>query len=405
MVKNATAIDKISMIILLLAPILWIYGESEGWNYEVICTLPLSFFFFLYYLFSKGNILGNNDPLPQGLVWYFFYWAFVFIIISVQLPLSMIQSYFAFFLFFSTFKSEYFIRIYKAFALICIVFFFLQEVSYHLTGIRISGAISFLPKSGDITMSEYMSVQAEGLRSCSFFSEPAHFAQFLLPLFAIEIFYDKHKMHIWYAIVIGAALLLLQSGNGILGMAAILFFLLPHYFTKGRKNKWQAFLTATLFISVVVYYYVNSEMGLSLLERQNEISMDYEGGSRSGFLRIWRGFYVFDDYSFFEKIFGCPNDKAQLAHVYSSGMIMNVGAELYFNAFQKILLNTGLVGVGIFVFVCYKIWHNNTICGKAILLTFIVLSFISAIYMTHTMILYLLLADNMKKWKIHQQRC
>lgn len=188
-------------------------------------------------------------------------------------------------------------------------------------------------------------------------------------------------------------------------MAAILFFLLPHYFTKGRKNKWQAFLTATLFISVVVYYYVNSEMGLSLLERQNEISMDYEGGSRSGFLRIWRGFYVFDDYSFFEKIFGCPNNMDQLAHVYLSGMIMGVDAELYFNAFQKILLNTGLVGVGIFVFVCYKIWHNNTICGKAILLTFIVLSFISAIYMTHTMILYLLLADNMKKWKIHQQRC
>lgn len=231
MVKNATAIDKISMIILLLAPILWIYGESEGWNYEVICTLPLSFFFFLYYLFSKGNILGNNDPLPQGLVWYFFYWAFVFIIISVQLPLSMIQSYFAFFLFFSTFKSEYFIRIYKAFALICIVFFFLQEVSYHLTGIRISGAISFLPKSGDITMSEYMSVQAEGLRSCSFFSEPAHFAQFLLPLFAIEIFYDKHKMHIWYAIVIGAALLLLQSRQWYIGNGCnIVFSLTPLFY-------------------------------------------------------------------------------------------------------------------------------------------------------------------------------
>lgn len=396
MTKKVTLMEKIAMIVLLFAPILWIYGNPGGWNYESLATLPFSVFFFFYYLLTKGDVIGTKNPLPMGMIWYFFYWAVVFTISAKQLPLAMTQSYLAFFLFFATFNKEYFVKIYKVFALICVVFFFMQEASYLLTGIRISGAISFLPKFGNLTMSEYISVLAEGTRSSSFFSEPAHFAQFLLPLLAIEIFYDKSKFRIYFAVAIGAALLYLRSGNSILGIVAVLVFLVPYYLKKNSNNRWISFSLVILFIAFVGYEYINSDMGMALLERQSEMSIIYEGGSRSGFLRVWRGFYVYNDYSFFEKILGCPDNSAQLKHVYSSGMIMDVGAELYFNAFQKILLNTGVVGIGIFSYVYYNIWRKNTVCGKAILLTLIVLSFISAIYMTHTMILYMLLATNMK---------
>ena len=248
-----------------------------------------------------------------------------------------------------------------------------------------------------MTMSEYISGRAESARSSSFFAEPAHFAHFLLPLFAIEVFYDKSKLRLFMALAIGATLLFLRSGNGLLGLATVLVFLVPYYLNKRRGgSRWLTLTVVLLFVSFVGYEYINSEMGEALLERQGEMSMDYEGGSRSGFLRIWRGFFVYGDYSVFEKIFGCPDNNAQLAHVFSSGMFMDVGAELYFNAFQKILLNTGLVGVVIFIYVVYRLWHKNSVCGKAILLTFIGLSFISAIYMTHTMILFMLLAASMK---------
>lgn len=396
MTNKVTAIDKISMIVLLLAPILWIYGNPGGWSYEVIFTLPLSFFYFLHYLFSKGNITGSKDPLPKGLLWYFIYWTVLFVLTAMQLPLSMIQTYLAFFLFFATFRDEYFIKIYKAFALICIVFFFVQEASFYLTGIRVSGIMRFLPLHGEMSMSEKVGMLAESLRSSSFFSEPAHFAQFLLPLFALEIFYDKHKTHILFAVSIGAALLFLRSGNGLLGMAAILVFLIPYYLGRGRKNRILTFVVAALFIGVVAYYYVNSEMGASLLERQDEISMDYEGGSRSGFLRMWRGLFVFEDYSVVEKLVGCPNETTQLSHVASSGMLMVDTAELYFNAFWKILLNTGFIGLGIFIYIIVGLWRGNNVCGKAILASLIALSLIAGIYMSHTMILFLVLAKSMK---------
>lgn len=397
MAKKVTVIEKITMLVLLFAPILWIYGNPGGWSFETMATLPLSVFFFFYYVLTKGKFVGSADPLPQGLILYFIYWTLVYTVSARQIPLSMIQAYLAFFLFFATFDREYFIKIYKAFALVCIVFFFMQEISVLTTGIRISGTISFLPKFGDMTMSEYISGRAESARSSSFFAEPAHFAQFLLPLFAIEVFYDKSKLRLFMALAIGATLLFLRSGNGLLGLATVLVFLVPYYLNKRRGgSRWLTLTVVLLFVSFVGYEYINSEMGEALLERQGDMSMDYEGGSRSGFLRIWRGFFVYGDYSVFEKIFGCPDNNAQLAHVFSSGMFMDVGAELYFNAFQKILLNTGLVGVVIFIYVVYRLWHKNSVCGKAILLTFIGLSFISAIYMTHTMILFMLLAASMK---------
>ena len=137
-------------------------------------------------------------------------------------------------------------------------------------------------------------------------------------------------------------------------------------------------------------------MGESLMERQSEVSLQYEGGSRSGFLRLWRGLFVYNDYSLFEKIFGCPNEITQLAHVKSAGMLMVDEAELYFNAFQKVLLNTGLVGIGIFIYIFSVIWRGNTVCGKAIIGALIALSFISAIFLSHTMILYMVLAESMK---------
>jgi len=396
MTKKARTIDKVSMAILLLAPILSIYGNPGGWNYETICVLPLSFFYFLYYFFSEGNISGQKDPLPKGFIWYFMYWAMLFVITAFQLPLAMIQSYLAFFLFFSTFRREYFIKMYRAFAIICIVFFFMQEASFQLTGIRISGAISFLPKFGAKSMDEYMMLQAEAQRSSSFFSEPAHFAQFLVPLFAIEIFYNQNKHRILLALAIAATLLLLRSGNSLLGLITVLAFLLPYYLGKGSRHRGLTFFLVSVFILAVGYYYFNSEMGASLLERQGEMSMEYEGGSRSGFLRIWRGLFVYEDYSLMEKIIGCPNEAVQLGHVYASGMQMVENAELYFNAFWKILLNTGIIGMGIFIYVIIHIWRGNTVCGKAIIASLVTLSLIAGIYMSHTMIMFMVLAESMK---------
>lgn len=395
MKKRVSWVEKISMLVLLLAPILWIYGKPGGWSFEVICTLPLSIVYFLLTLFNS-NKGGLVDPLPKGLALYFIYWAVLYTLFALRLPISMIQTYLTFFLFFSTFKLDYFLKIYKLFALICIAFFFAQEITYQASGVRINGILHFLPLHIDMSMSDFLGRLADLDRSSSFFSEPSQLAQFLLPLLAVELFYDKEKYHFLFAVIIGTTLLLLRSGNGLLGMMAILFFLLPYYYKKREASKWLSFSAILLLISIVGYYYINSDIGGMLLERQSELTSTYEGGSRSGFLRVWRGLYVYGNYSFFEKILGCPNEDTQLFHVYASGMQMVESAELYFNAFQKILLNTGIIGLGMFIFIITRLWRGNSVCGKALLGSFIVLSLISAIYMSHTMILFLVLSQSFK---------
>ena len=397
MTKQITAIDKISMIVLLLAPILWIYGNPGGWSFEELLTIPLSAIYFVIYLVNKKSINGKFNPLPKGLTLYFAYWGVLTLITAFALPLAVLQCYLTFFLFFATFHNIPFIKMYKIFALICIVLFFAQEITFHTTGIRISGILKALPFHINMSMADYIELQAASVRSSSFFSEPAHLAQFLLPLLAIELFYDKGKRHYLYAMVIGVVLLLLQSGNGLIGLVPILLFALPYFLQEKKRYRWLTIFVFTCIISVAGYLFFHSEMGGAVLERQSELDMVYSGGNRSGFLRIWRGFFVYGDYNFFEKIFGCPNEVVQLSHVYSSGMSMGMNAELYFNAFQKILLNTGLVGMGLFVYIIAQIWRGNTICGKAILATLVSLSFISAIYMSHTMILFLVLAESMRK--------
>lgn len=396
MTNKVSTIDKVTMWVLLLAPILSIYGNVGGWSFYGIITLLLSVFYFGFWLIKYHRVSGDKNPLSKGLLSYFIYWGIVFTLTAIYLPLAMLQVYLLFFLFYGTFRGDFFTSIYKPIGLICIIFFFFQELTFQTTGVRISGIFSFLPLSAEMNMRDIIWQQSVANRSCSFFSEPAHFAQFLLPLLAIELYHEKTKTHMIYAVLIVMSLLLLRSGNGLIGMGAVMLFLIPFYLKKGTRSKWLSLLLIVSFISIIGYYYVHSEMGDSLMERQSELSSDYTGGAQSGFLRVWRGFFVYSDYSLIEKIIGCPNEITQLAHVKAAGMYMLDDAALYFNAFQKLLLNTGLVGLGIFVFIFANIWRGNTVCGKAILGALIALSFISGIFLSYVMILYLVLAESMK---------
>lgn len=393
MINKDVIFDNAIMVLLLLSPILWLYGNPDGWSYEQLVTTPLSVLFILHCLITQKTI---SKTLPNGLHVYFIFWGLLIIFTTLKLPIIVVQCFLTFFLFFSTFDHDQYIKIYKIFAFICICFFFLQEITFYTTGIRISGLITSLPLHYKMDIFEFIERQAADARSCSFFAEPAHYAQFLLPLLAIELFYDRGRMHFIYAIIIAIVLLLLQSGNGLLGMVPILLFAVPFFLGDKRKK---GFLSFFLFMAIAIfaaYAFINSDLGSAVMERQSELNIHYEGGHRSGFLRVWRGYYVYDDYNIIEKIFGCPDEKAQLIHMKSSGMLIGQNGDFYFNAFQKVLLNTGMIGLVIIIYLIVCIWRNNTICGKAILASFIVLSFVAAIYMSHVMILYLVLAYSMK---------
>ncbi len=378
----------------LLSPILKTYGWGR-YDFAFIFTVGLAIIYFFKY--------GFRNRMPKLLAIYLVY-CYVSVIISVTsfqslIQLSLVRIFLVYLMFYDVLDLQYTVKSYKIFGAIIISVFFIQEISYHLTGFRISGVFEFLPlNTGTDDAQGYFESVATGARSASLFSEPAHFVQTLFPLLCIEIFYDKSKNHLVYSAIIILALLLTQSGNAVFGLAAIFSY---YFITKFKgRNKGRNVLQVILLLAVAIplaSIYIKSDIGQGMLERQNQLSVDDHGASMSGFRRIFRGYFVYDEYSIIEKITGLYNGERVAEKIKQSVVAYDFEEDdQYFNAVHNILLRTGIIGAIIFIMFIVGEWKMNSPGGRALLLVLIVLMFISAIYFTETMALYLVLSGKLK---------
>lgn len=353
----------------------------------------------LIYLCKYGI---TSKVLPHKLNVYFVFWIFSVLFSSVWTGwdglrplLGVFHTYLLYMLFFSKSDFNLLIKYYRIVGLICISFLFLQELSVNVTGIRFSGLIPGLNVVKEFgSADDFNQMLINSPRSSSFFSEPAIFVQFLLPLLAIELFWAKDNKRNIRCTFIFLALLLLQSGNAMFGIAAIFSIYLIKRLKESGSFKT---IIATLVILVVSFsgiaYYLSTEQGQSLLARQDQLSMtDYESG-QSGFIRIYRGYFVYDNLNFIEKIIGVNDFSTLHTRIKTSSVKLLFGQnETYFNAVQDMLIKTGVIGISIFILLIVDLWRNDNYCGRSLLLCLVCLCFISAIYLTNTMAMFLYLA-------------
>lgn len=390
--KSITIFEKLTIMLLILFPVLNVYG-SNGWSYAAILALFLGV---IAYIVNKKCKIKS---LPMWLSFYFLYWGVALSFTLQMLPLFVIQVLISYVLFYGTFNIEYFIQQYKRIAILFILFFFIQVIVYNTSNMHISGIIPGVPLNID-DLDAFYRVMENSNRCYSVFSEPAHFVQFLLPLLVLELFYDKAKYHFYFAGLITVVLLLLQSGTALLCLIPVFVYLIPLLKNKINNNFYSLF--PILVVAVIAfcgfYYYINSDIGYALGERSGELSMQYSTGENvSGFLRIWRGYYVYSDYSTIEKIFGNTNTADLNAHIKNSGMSMGILNETYFNAVQNILLRTGIIGLVIIIAVFVNLYKGNYTCGKCMIMVLVCMMFLSSIYFSITMLTFILIADTIKK--------
>lgn len=299
---------------------------------------------------------------------------------------------------------DYLVKWYKRIAIICIAFFFIQEIMFYTTGIRILGVITSLPLTISHTVDDidaWASGVELGKRSSSFFSEPAHFAQFLIPLLIIELFYDKKRNHYLFATLIFLVLLLLQSGNALLcSVPVILMFFFK--LLKGGK-KITNMLLVFLFVLIGAFamsYYLSSASGQNVMERQDEMKNTRFSAS-SGFIRIYRGWYVIDDLNIFDKFIGVNYKESIQQYIRQSKVYWAFDKEdLYFNTIQNVVLRTGYIGSLFFLLMLCNLWRRNSWAGKTTLLSLLVMSFISANYFTMTMAIYMVVIYKLQRKNI-----
>ena len=95
------------------------------------------------------------------------------------------------------------------------------------------------------------------------------------------------------------------------------------------------------------------------------------------------------------KVFGVGDNQNLVSSISSSSIWTDFidEGDTYLNGIQAIFVNTGLVGASIYLVFLFSLWKGNTYEGKIQVLVLIVLSLISANYLTETMVLSLLLSQ------------
>lgn len=388
---------KLSTIVFVLYPFLNYYGYGN-----FTAAFLLSFILLIYSLNKFGKI-----PLeyPRYFLIYFVYFCVARLFCAVSFSDSFVFSYIFLFILFGFFNKilnlNYFISLYRYAAFVNIIMFLVQNIIYELLGYRIIGILNFLPLTNiggaEFEVNEWVEKAQMIERSSGFFSEPAHFVQFLLPLLVLELFYVSTKKSYIRSLIYVLVLLLLSSGNAIVGLIVIgIFFFF--YILKRIKPFFAIIVIFMLsfFLFFSVRYFLDTEIGKKLLERQNELDGTIE--NTSGFFRTFRGYYVWNAMNDTEKIFGLNSvDRIDETIRKSSVYFMFRENDRYFNAFQNIIIQTGLIGLVLFGFFILELWKYNNFAGRCCIAIYLALSFVASIYFSYVMLLYFILANLLRK--------
>lgn len=390
--------EKLLALLLSIYPLLWVYRSPFSIYWSDV-------FFFLLIL---SEIITDKKPINKKFYWpkqYKICWIFIsvlYILASHFKPTSLMFwggfGFFSFSIFFG-FSVVYFrLNLFRQYSRYVVIFIaivlFLQELTYYAMGSRFVALLPFLtPSDSSYTMSELISVQMYANRSSSFFQEPAHCAQYLLPLLGIELFApdNKKKFMSVYAIFIVFTLIILRSGNGFIGMILLLGIRTIIYILKSSMLKKILFIIFTIpIIAFAVLYYVKTESGSIILERTYEMENDESAAS---YARIWRGYIVYSKLPVVNQLIGMSNDDLE-NFVFSTelGYMFDRDKGLYFNGIQTILLSRGIIGLFALLIFFVFFFRRGDLLVKSQILLLLLLLLVAQIFLSFTMLICMVIS-------------
>lgn len=395
---NSKWYEKFAAFYLAFASILQTYGYGGFLNFSRLCSFVL-IFVVLCVCMRKATF----SKVPTSLSAYF-YWLFLVSILSCTsladaIPLGQIEKFLLVTAIFSFVNYNKFLPIYKLVSYVSIAYLYIQLIVFHLSGVHITGIIGFLPLdlAYVFDVEDFYDLHTrENARVSSFFSEPALFVQYVIPLFTIELF-NASKFKDWIkVIIVFISILATESGNGLFLLLLVGVSYLV-YVLRYKSVIWRILLPIALIgLFIGGQEYLKTDSAERLLERQDELSNDIE--YTSGFLRIFRGYYVYEEFTPIEKVIGVNNLTILDERIKTCKAAFTFKENDYYaNTFQKFLLNTGIIGVIFFIIIMFGLMRNNTPVGRTIAFVYFGSSFIAASYLAPIMFLYLYIAYMEKK--------
>lgn len=375
------------MFFLSIYPVLWIYNSPiSGLNCGDFCFL----FLFVLYLLRGGPLL-NRFNSRYLLLWLWF--AVSLIITATPFKITYLIPggirFFVYsivlFLVLNTFNYFYFIKFFRVFFMISAVIFFMQFFMHLFTGRSFSALIPFMSLTDGLSTSALIHSQIRFERPASFFREPAHYAQIVCVFLVLELFGNKEKLFNFSPLAkVGTViLLLLSSGNASMILFVVYGYFLYYYLkTVSLKRKAKTIVAIVPLIFLGVFTAFKFGDSFFLIARAAEISSEVETAT-SGYLRVIRGYEVFDVLPTFNKILGSSEETILEFENYSKSTFFKgiLRYDLYFNGIQTVLLYKGIIGLGLFLYLLFGLYRNNIRVSKVLITSFILLSFIADTYL------------------------
>lgn len=381
-------VKKIFTLFIVLYPILSAYAVFGPVDLGVaLCALVSIIIFFT----TSGKM---KLTYPRGYLAFFIYVVFTAIIVTHAVPYRIILYSVLLVLGCVFCELTYLYKYYKWVAVICIVFFLLQELFRLTIGINISGIFTFLPTIYGDSASSSSSTVAEVHRSSSFFLEPSYFSQFLFPLVALELFWNKNKKHMRNALVLTAVIFMIRSGNGILLLGIIWGVWL--FFGNDKRSLKRRIILAVVFVVVVLLTY-KPDVIMDLLSRSKELSINEanERWQTSGFIRFFRGYYLYALLPFVNQMFGLNPSEIESYMMLAPFGFFDKDAS-FLNGIQTILCLYGFVGLIFFFRHLYLLGRRSNIVCVVLLIGTIYLLFSESYFICGRMLLTMVLVYLLK---------
>lgn len=382
------------MLWLATLPVLNIYLALPGFTWASL----LFIFIAIIALYYKKNF-DSIFKLPKSYIIFWVFAAISFTIASIKFG-YIYRAFFpgglALFLFSiqlgfgsKLFNINYFYRFSRITSIITIVILVLQELCYFSTGHRFSALFPYGKLTDGIPISSLIQFQLIIDRSSSIFREPAHAAQFLLVVLALELFWKGlDKLYTNFAIFLGIGLIMLRSGNGLLGML-LLVVIKTYYYLNQNKSRYK-YLVLTIGSALcitILGYYESTESGSKTLGRVSEFE---NNESSKSYVRIYRGFALLSDSPTEVKLIGTSNDGIlRIIHSSPVGYLFEGDrdeSDLYFNGVSTIILHTGYLGLLLFSIYIIKCLKGAKELPRALIILLIIISFIESTYLSSLML-------------------
>lgn len=381
-----TIVELFVVVCMLLHNVLDIYSFSDSISFGIIAdiiVLGLSF-----------TVHKSVNKMPYPLWYYIGYRVLVSLLspgpLSSIIPAGFLLQAAALYATFRVVHLSNFIKVLRILGFATSIFLLIQYIALTVFNIRISGILEFLPIA--IGGNAYLDDLAFRVRPASIFSEPAHYAQFVLPLLCVELFDDSRKKSIPLIILIIVGLILSMSGTAVIGLLVIgILYVIKQIVQHASIKKTWWMLILIVLMPIGYQYYAKSEIGEMVLGRTESVVVASQSQVVSSeYVRLFRGYDIFGELDVSKKIFGCGSkDNIVKSIATTSYFSMFDNENFFFNGVSTILLYTGLIGFLLYLRALFSMWKKNSYCGRAFIVLLIFMMLIASIVINASGVVFL----------------